>query len=252
LKITRRNFIAAGLISSARPQMLLAGPLQAGKLAPFVDPLPIPPVARKSGSYRLVMREFESKVHRDLPPTRQWGYDGSSPGPTIETRAGEPVVIDWVNQLPAKHLLPVDHNLMGCEEGSPEVRAIAHIHGAKCPPQSDGYPENWYVPGKSLKVTYPNQQDASMLWYHDHAMGITRLNTYAGLVGLYFIRDAYEDALNLPRGKYEVPLVLCDRSFTTDGQFDYPVSPFPNAPWVEECAGEFTLINGKVTPFLDV
>jgi len=226
--------------------------LQAGRLAPFVDPLPIPPVLRKTARYRLVMREFAAKVHRDLPPTRQWGYAGCSPGPTFETRSGEPVTIEWVNQLPTRHLLPVDHNLMGCEEGSPEVRAIAHVHGAKCPPESDGYPENRYVPGKSLTVTYPNRQDAAMLWYHDHAMGITRLNTYAGLVGLFFIRDGQEDALNLPKGKYELPLVLCDRSLTTDGQFDYPVSPLADAPWVDECTGEYTLVNGKVAPYFNV
>ncbi|MFZ0588919.1 MAG: multicopper oxidase domain-containing protein [Bryobacteraceae bacterium] len=49
------------------------------------------------------------------------------------------------------------------------------------------------------------------LWYHDHAMGINRLNIYAGLFGSYFVRDEYEDALNLPRGKYEIPLAICDR-----------------------------------------
>jgi spore coat protein A, manganese oxidase len=254
LKLTRRNFIAAGLIASASPQKLFgaSASLQPGKLAPFVDALPILPVARKSARYRIVMGEFESKVHRDLPPTRQWGYDGCSPGPTIETRAGEPVTIEWVNQLPAKHLLPVDYNLMDCKEGEPEARVIAHVHGAKCPPESDGYPENWYVPGKSQTVRYPNHQDAAMLWYHDHAMGITRLNTYAGLMGLFFIRDTQEESLNLPGGKHEVPLVLCDRSFRTDGQLDYPVSPLPHAPWVDECAGEFTLINGKLMPYLDV
>ncbi len=198
------------------------------------------------------MREFFGKVHRDLPPTRQWGYNGISPGPTIETRSGQPVTVEWINQLPTKHFLPIDHNIMGAEEDQPEVRAIVHVHGAKCPPESDGYPENWYVPGKSLKVHYPNQQEATTLWYHDHAMGITRLNTYAGLMGFFIIRDAAESALNLPRGKYEIPLVICDRSFRADGQLDYPVSPFPSAPWVDECAGEMTLVNGKLLPYLDV
>jgi spore coat protein A len=222
------------------------------KLTPFVDPLPIPPILRKAARYRLVMREFESKVHRDLPPTRQWGYNGISPGPTIETRSGESLSIEWVNQLPTKHFLPIDYTVMGCEEGVPEVRTITHVHGAKCPPESDGYPENWFVPGKSQTVRYPNAQDAAALWYHDHAMGITRLNTYAGLQGLFLIRDAHEDALYLPSGKYEVPLVLCDRGFRTDGQLNYPVSPFPQAPWVDECIGDYTLVNGKLLPYFDV
>ncbi len=59
-------------------------------------------------------------------------------------------------------------------------------------PDSDGYPEDWYVPGKSRTYYYPNGQDAAMLWYHDHALGITRLNVYAGLFGAYFIRDEAE------------------------------------------------------------
>jgi len=198
------------------------------------------------------MREFESKLHRDLPPTRQWGYGGISPGPTIETRSGEPVTVEWVNSLPEKHFLPIDRNLMDCEAGRPEGRAIVHVHGAKCPPQSDGYPENWYVPGKSFTTRYPNEQDAAMLWYHDHAMGITRLNTYAGLMGLFIIRDAAEHSLNLPRGKYEIPLVICDRLFRTDGQLNYPVSAYPDAPWVDECAGDHTLVNGKLLPYLNV
>ncbi len=198
------------------------------------------------------MGEFYSKVHRDLPPTRLWGYDGSSPGPTIEARQGEATSVEWVNSLPAKHFLPIDYTVMGAERDKPEVRAIVHLHGAKCGPDSDGYPDNWYVPGKSATCHYPNAQDATLLWYHDHTMGINRLNNYAGLLGLYIIRDALEDALNLPSGKYEIPLAICDRSFASDGQLAYPISPISGAPWVDEVAGEFSLINGKLFPFLEV
>ena len=73
---------------------------------------------------------------------------------------------------------------------------------------SDGYPDNWYVPGKSAVYHYPNHQDAAMLWYHDHALGINRLNVFAGLLGAYILRDDVEDSLNLPSGKYEIPLVV--------------------------------------------
>ena len=90
---------------------------------------------------------------------------------------------------------------------------MVHVHGAKTPPESDGYPEDWYVPGKSVTYLYPNQQEPATLWYHDHAMGINRLNIYAGLFGLFLIRDDYEDALNLPKGRYEIPLMIYDRSF---------------------------------------
>ena len=64
------------------------------------------------------------------------------------------------------------------------MRAVVHVHGAKTPPESDGYPEDWYVPGKSVTYRYPNEQEPATLWYHDHAMGINRLNIYAGLFGI--------------------------------------------------------------------
>jgi len=137
-------------------------------------------------------------------------------------------------------------------ECRPDVRAVTHLHGAKAPASSDGYPEDWYVPGKSKLYFYPNQQDAAMLWYHDHTIGLTRLNMYAGLFGAFFVRDEFEDSLNLPKGKYELPLILCDRSFARDGQLFYPVSPDPKAPWVPEVFGDGILANGKLFPFLEV
>lgn len=257
-------------------QASAAGSLFAGRgisspsLAPngltkFVDPLQIPHLAQSSGMksapyslepnvplYRLAMRQFERKVHRDLPPTKMWGFDAASPGPTIEARCGEPLFVEWANDLPDKHFLPIDHSIHGAGSGEPEVRTIIHLHGARVPPQSDGYPENWYTPGKSVFSFYPNQQEATMLWYHDHAMGITRLNIFAGLFGLYILRDDAEYAFDFPRGKYEVPLILYDRSFRTDGQLYYPVSDNPNKPWVSEFFGDAILANGTLFPFFDV
>ncbi len=238
--------------------------IQADKLTPFAEPLPLPPVARSSGlrnwpeskatlpCYRLPIGEFECKVHPEIPATRFWGYGNSIPGPTIETRAGQGLLVEWPNQLPSKHFLPIDHQLMGAEAGKPEVRTVVHLHGAKAPPTSDGYPENWYTPGKSALYHYPNQQEAALLWYHDHAMGINRLNVYAGMAGLFVVRDAVEDALHLPSGKYEIPLVLFDRMLRTDGQLYYPVSQRPEAPWVPEVFGNLLLVNGKVLPYLEV
>jgi len=176
------------------------------------------------------MRPFESKVHRDMKPTKFWGFESSFPGPTIESQSGRGMLVEWVNELPTSHFLPIDHNIHGAEADKPEVRAVVHMHGAKTFPESDGYPEDWYVPGKSAAYHYPNEQDAALLWYHDHALGINRLNVFAGLFGLFIIRDSAEDALNLPRGKYEIPLVLCDRLFDLDGQLYYPVSQYPNMP----------------------
>jgi spore coat protein A, manganese oxidase len=278
LVITRRNFLQrsgllAATLSAGRSQLLngvaqhavMPAALDVNSLPQFVDPLPIPEVARHQGFrpspaeprknipfYRLQAQAMKSKVHRDLPPTRFWSFGPSAPGPTFETRAGEPLLVEWVNALPNEHFLPIDRTIHGAEADKPAVRMVVHLHGGKTAPESDGYPEDWVVPGKSLLYYYPNDQDAAMLWYHDHALGINRLNVYAGLLGAFFIRDSVEDALNLPKDKYEVPLILYDRLLTRDGQLLYPTSLDPQAPWVPEVFGNAILVNGKLLPFLEV
>ena len=106
--------------------------------------------------------------------------------------------------------------------------------------------------GPLYRGDYPNRQDAATLWYHDHAMGIERLNHYAGLFGVFLIRDDAEEALDLPRGAHEIPLVLCDRMFDAAGQLRYPVADVAGAPWVEDVRGDVHLVNGKIFPFLEV
>ena len=234
-------------------------------LAKFVDPLKVPPLVAASGTrpcpdrsgrripyYRVPIRAVTTRIHRDLPPTRMWGYGRTSPGPTFETRRGQDLLVEWPNELPARHFLPIDHSVHGADADTPEVRTVTHLHGAKAPSGSDGFPEDWYVPGQSAMYYYPNDQDASMLWYHDHAMGITRLNIYAGLFGAFFVRDEVEAALNLPKGKYEIPLIVYDRTIDRHGQLHYPVSPDPEAPWVPEVFGDAVLLNGTLFPYLDV
>jgi spore coat protein A, manganese oxidase len=275
VSITRREFLQAGSLmtgaallrqSGHKHDVVLARPaLDASSLAPFVDPLPIPAAAKSIGFrpapdnptvkvpyHRVAMRAFETKVHRDMKPTRMWGYGGAFPGPTFDLPSGQPVLVEWANELPNKHFLPIDHTLHGAEAGKPEVRAVAHLHGGKVPPKSDGYPEDWIVPGKSAVYHYPNEQDAAMLWYHDHAMGINRLNIFSGLAGAYILRDETETALRLPAGKYEIPLIICDRMFDKDSQLYYPVSDKPEAPWTPEFFGDANLVNGTLFPFLDV
>lgn len=234
-------------------------------LARFVDALPIPPVAhadtqrahpaypgRRLPCYRMEMQAFAARLHRDLPPTTLWGYQGMSPGPTLEAVRGEPFLVEWINRLPSRHLLPVDHTIHGAEKNRPDVRTVAHVHGARVPADSDGWPEDAYPAGHSLLYHYPNGQDAATLWYHDHAMGITRLNIYAGLFGAFLLRDPEEQALGLPAGAQELPLILCDRLIARDGQLYYPVSDDPGAPWVSEAYGNATLCNGKLYPYVEV
>jgi spore coat protein A len=83
-------------------------------------------------------------------------------------------------------------------------------------------------------------------------MGINRLNIFAGLLGLFLVRDSLERSLNLPRGKYEIPLVLYDRMFDPDGQLNYPVSQYPELPWIPEFFGNAVLVNGKLLPYLEL
>ena len=278
--ISRRRFLgragvlATGLSLEKRifaggiaPSSLALPPeaLDPTKLTPFVDPLPLPTVLKSTGMqpdpehpgktlplYRVAMQEVHQKVHRDLPATRMWGFNGTVPGPIFETRSGQGLMVEWVNQLPVKHFLPIDHTLHGAEPTQPEVRCVVHLHGGRTPAKSDGYPEDWVVPGKSLLYHYPNQQDAALLFYHDHTMGINRLNIYAGLQGLFIVRDEAEDALNLPKGKYEIPLMLFDRFLQSDGQLEYPVSGDPKSPWVPEVYSNVMLANGRLSPYLDV
>src|ERR1700678_2306912 len=264
--VTIKNGIVNAIAQAQMPAVATMAPaLDVNTLAQFVDRLPIPEIAKPQGQRpapadaklsvpfsRIQAHASTSKVHRDLPPTRFWSFGETTPGPTFETRAGEPLLVEWANALPTEHFLPVDHTIHGAEADKPAVRTVVHLHGAKTGPESDGYPEDWIVPGKSSLYYYPNQQDAAMLWYHDHALGINRLNVYAGLLGAFFIRDGVEDALNLPKGKYELPLILYDRLLTHDAQLLYPVSPDPQAPWVPEIFGNAILVNGKLFPYLEV
>jgi spore coat protein A len=275
---SRRTFLkqcsslASGLLltpsgvleAMSHPAPVAAKTLNVRVLPTFVDPLPLLAVAKPNVTrplpsslkknvpyYRLAARQVDMKIHRDLKPTRFWSYGSSVPGPTLELRKGEEVLVEWANELPQQHFLPIDNRLHGAK-GNPPVRSVTHLHGAIVPADSDGYPEDWVTPGKSRLYHYPNQQDASTLWYHDHAMGINRLNVYAGLFGAALVRDSFEDDLNLPRGSYEVPLIMFDRLLTPDAQLYYPVSGDPSAPWVAEVAGDAILVNGKLFPYLEV
>lgn len=268
VKLTRRQIIstfgyaAAGALLPGRMsgQSDEAGPniLSGAWLEPFVDPLPLArvlsPVAgdAESQQYRIAISEFMQKVHRDLPPTIVWGFEGSMPGPTIAARRGCTVNIEWLNRLPTHHRLAIDHNLSGAGKDVPEVRTTIHLHGGHVAPSSDGYPDDWVTPGSEQKTTYPNQQPGASLWYHDHAMGITRLNAMMGLAGFYLLRDPEEDGLRLPSGAYDITLVVQDRTFDRRGQMLYPLGPAADAPWVPEFFGSHVLVNGRVWPFLNV
>ncbi|MDR7238732.1 multicopper oxidase family protein [Neobacillus drentensis] len=240
-------------------------------LSKFVDELSIPPILKPrwkdaaSSYYEVKMTDFKHSFHRELKDTTVWGYEGGYPGPTIEVESGEMVYIKWINDLPAKHLLPVDFTVHGAHKDVPEVRTVVHVHGACVEWESDGYPEAWFTKDfekvgpyfRRQVYRYDNCQRACTLWYHDHTLGITRLNVYAGLAGFYLIRDQRERLLNLPSGVYEVPLMIQDKTFHQDGSLSYPKQPKKPVPELEtsivpEFFGNMLLVNGKVYPFLKV
>jgi spore coat protein A, manganese oxidase len=235
----------------------------AGALPSYVTPLAVPPVLRPQAGgapLQVHMRPFLHKAHRDLPPATLWGYNSAWPGPTFEVRRGQPLSVKWTNQLPTKHFLPLDFTIHGSEESVPPVRTVTHVHGAQVLPESDGYPDAWFSSdGRVGPVAganpshYPNHQRATTLWYHDHALGTTRLNVYAGLAGFYLIRDEQEDSLNLPAGPFEIPLMIQDRKFNTDGSLLYPAAKNGTHPaWLQEFFGDTICVNGIAAPFLEV
>jgi len=236
-------------------------------LTPFLDPLPLPAVAQPTSgiaggaaSYRLSMREVQQQLHSQLPPTTVWGFgDGPTgagyPGPTIEASVQQPITVTWVNDLrdtsqpgaPLRtdHYFPVDMCPHGAMENA-DARTVVHLHGGHVSAAADGYPEATFPPGQQIVDGYPNTQLPATLWYHDHALGITRLNVQMGLAGFYLLRDGFEQALGLPAGPYEIPLAIQDRTFHADGSLKYPEM------WMEHVFGDTLLVNGKVWPYLDV
>jgi spore coat protein A len=262
--ISRRKFIKSGMLagagmiaSCAQARRALEVELreedEGASLEKFVEQLSMPAVLRPNPGepLEMVMGESRQVLHRDLGPTVVWGYNGHYPGPTIEVQRNQSAKVRWLNRLPPSHRLLVDRCLHGPktyrDAGThPQPRAVVHVHGAHVSPESDGYPENTLLPGESAIYEYPNRQNAATLWYHDHAIGVTRLSVYMGLAGLYVIRDASEPQLNLPRGPFEVPILIQDRSFEADGSLGYPER------WEEEFFGATILVNSRVWPYLEV
>ncbi len=155
------------------------------------------------------------------------------------------------------------------------VPAVPHLHGGEVSSWYDGGPNAWFTESgimgptyslpdqpadyiqssNSVLYKYPNEQAPTTLWYHDHALGITRINVMSGLAGFYLLRDPADPiAPYLPSGKYEVPLAIQDRTFNTDGSFYFynqginPEHPY----WVPEFFGNTAMVNGIVWPYMKV
>ncbi len=276
MAVTRREFIAglavAGAAASFGVPFALgaAGSTSTGRNLASQTPLPdlftqqlrIPPVLAPVRSdsdgdhYEITQRVATAEILPGLSTTI-WGYNGIFPGPTIESRSGRTVSVTHINGLP--------------------VPTVVHLHGGRTPPEHDGYPIDFVLPvdgdvplpvfaresgdlspGQRVHW-YPLEQPATTLWYHDHRMDFTGPGVWKGLAGFHIVRDDEEDALGLPSGSRELPLMILDRSFDVDGSLLYPaidptglVDVGVSDGFEAGVLGDVTLVNGVPWPIVNV
>ena len=228
------------------------------------------------GSTIEAQRGIRTRVHyvNDLEPF------GDLPGPLLQKFLTVDQSFHWANPLKASMSVQGTDSSTGLDLGNPDFYAgpqpmTVHLHGAEVPSAFDGGPDTWFTPGAALKgpgfvsdtYTYVNTQDATTLWYHDHVLGETRLTVFSGLAGFYLVRGAPESDVfpPLPRGSYEVELVIQDRQFDTNGQLFFPdgnpsgagLNGDPGNPAIHpygipEFFGDVMVVNGKSWPYLKV
>jgi len=233
-------------------------------LTPFVAALPIPPILQPDNPgqtplhYTVSVEPATQSVHPELPATNLWTYNGAWPGATLVAQKDQPIEVTYLNNLPAggrgnrgSSLLEVDTCAHGPNYYGDAKRIVTHLHGGHVPARVDGQPEYTLLPGETDLYAYPNNQEAATLWYHDHALGITRLNVYGGMAGFYLLADAEDtldasNAFGLPSGPYEIGLAIQDRQFDPDGSLFY------NAQLEDAFQGDKIVVNGKVWPYLNV
>ncbi|KAG6546323.1 hypothetical protein Mapa_012364 [Marchantia paleacea] len=249
----------------------LCGDLAASPtLTPFVEPLPIPPTIDISTGVPITLGAYKisQSIHPDLPNTTFYGFGTSQdtatyPGPTLEAKKDVTSYVRFENHITdSEHLFAVDRTLHHANPTNGGVPISVHLHGADSESKYDGHPEAWHTAagdrGQAFITAdnvYPNEQPASPLWYHDHTIGLTRLNSAAGLVGLYFIRSQAEEPPFLPCGEYEIPLVLQDKQFFPNGSINFPdIGQMPDVhpQWCPDYMGDTILVNGKAWPYLNV
>jgi spore coat protein A len=284
ITITRRNFLKYGVGASAALSLpwsvrrAFAAMPAHSLLTKYIQALPVPGngivVATPSGmnQYDFTQIEIARQLHPNLPPTPLWAYDDSSGnleegqagsfGMAVIAQSGTPLHVTFTNNLPDTYpnWLPVDTRLTPGMDN--KVRVMTHLHGGFVSADSDGNPwvTTGFGPGGIQTVDYTNQlpqMPASLLWFHDHGLGATRLNVLAGLAAGYILYDDFDtggadNANDLPFGPYEIPLVIQDRQFSSDGTFFYPTSDIEGVVWVGEYFGDVMLVNGLVWPYLNV
>jgi spore coat protein A len=276
--VTRRRVLqgvgaSAALVQfGARTPSANASP----NLKKYVQPVPLPGAgiivvdARSGTPIAFTQTMTAKKLHPDLPPTPLFAYDDGSGlagqagsiGIAVIAQSGTPLQVSFTHGLPTTYpaWIPVDTRLTPLGN---QVRVMTHLHGGFVAGDSDGNPQvtpDGFGPGQTQTVFYTNQlpqMPASFLWFHDHGLGATRLNVFAGLAAAYILRDQFDtgnepNPIGIPGGRYEIPLVVQDRQINSDGTLLYPTSNIPGATWIGEYFGDVMLVNGKVWPFLEV
>jgi spore coat protein A, manganese oxidase len=226
-----------------------------------------------------------------IPGSSATEFVRAVPGPIFENTAGIPSLVRYRNEIDTPHFMPVDPTLHWANPNAFEppvapfqpfppgypaslfpVPHVTHMHGLMVPAEQDGTAEMHFTRFGQVGPTFstrdylmPNDQFATQLFYHDHVVGMTRLDVISGVVGTgYFIRDPANEPLDapnspLPRGRFEIPLVFFNRSFFTDGEINFPRTGLnaANPYWTVFTGAPFTpgntvLVNGKVWPNLNV
>ncbi|MDJ0395414.1 multicopper oxidase domain-containing protein [Rhodococcus sp. G-MC3] len=247
---------AADDIFGGRSPLLFHSP----PLPPFRDELPRLPVV--SGTeISLDARSSMHAFHADLAPGPTFGYgELDYLGPTIESVQGQTWKLRYTNRTEGNPLAAdIDMSLHGMSEHDRHMTPTSlHLHGSITPPESDGHSEMLVRPGESLTHSFPGLNEAAGLWYHDHAMSMTRINVYAGLVGLNIVRDQHDsgladNSLGLPFGEFEVPLVLQEKIMNPDGSMSIRSNiTVPQGKWEGGGTGDVGVVNGKIWPTMEV
>ncbi len=214
---------------------------------PFKRPSLLQPVRkyeqgkRPLDCYEITMKKAEVEIIPGLK-TEIWSYNGELPGPLIRQRGG------FRDEDQGRDTLVRFINKLGntTEKGMEiPINTSVHLHGMASLPEYDGYAEDLICPGQFKDYFYPNDR-AATIWYHDHAIDRTSRNVYMGLAGMYIVEDEEERQFNLPKGKYDVPLILQDLRLADDGSLIF------NNRGRRSLYGDVSLVNGVPWPYMKV
>jgi spore coat protein A, manganese oxidase len=215
------------------------GTIKAAEQA-FNQPLKLPKVLTGS-DLTVPIEKSQVQVLPHGPKTSMWTYGGSYPGPTIRRTAGQDTRVTFVDDLPAA-----------------DGKFTVHLHGDHHSSADDGQPTTELIgAGHSKTYDYPltdagAPERAAIDFYHDHRMGTTSRNIWMGLQGMFLVDPGPgESNFNLPSGKYDVPLMVSDRSFDKNNQLTFPFKP-NGMPKQSGTVGDKVLVDGRYAPYLKV